>query len=222
MATMENETQTEERPPEHQPTDVQQLTNAIKAQVKKWLPSVLVVAAVLIATTTYRAHKTHSAEAASVMFGGVKNAQQFQDIVNQYPGTGPAQLAMLGLAKSQYDNGDFVLANSTYTDFEKKYPKHPMVSIAQVGRIHCLEAMGQTAEALAGFTAFASNHVDHFLTPLALLGEGRCLERMRRYDEAKAVYEDFLAAHPKSDWRDDMDEALTMLKRDMRKPSVKL
>ena len=179
----------------------------------------IVVAAVVIG---YQAHTRSSIESAARMLDQAKNSQHLAAILDQYPSTPAAQVALLTLAKSQYDSGDYVQAKSSYAKFEQQFAKHPLIAVAQLGQIHCTEAMGQTAETLGAFTAFASNHVDSFLLPEALFGEARCLERLGRRAEAKAIYEDFLAAHPKSPWQTDVEEALKILDREMRKPVVRL
>ena len=133
-----------------------------------------------------------------------------------------AKLALLQSAKAQYDNGDFVAAQSSYQDFLSKYPAHPMVSVAELGKIHCVEALGNTDAALAAFSQFATQNPQHFLTPIAIFGKARCLQELKRYAEARATYEDFLAANPKTPWMGDVNEALKQLDSEARRPSIKL
>jgi TolA-binding protein len=82
--------------------------------------------------------------------------------------------------------------------------------------------MGRTAEALTEYSAFASNHPGDVLEPLARFGQARCLEELGRADEARAIYEECIAAHPDTVWQAEAEQALTALKRRMRKPSVRL
>jgi TolA-binding protein len=97
-----------------------------------------------------------------------------------------------------------------------------MRPVADLGKVHCTEAMGRTAEALTEYSAFASNHPGDVLEPLARFGQARCLEELGRADEARAIYEECIAAHPDTVWQAEAEQALTALKRRMRKPSVRL
>ena len=203
-------------------SEVADATETVQAQWKSWAISAGLAAAVFLGVTLYRYNARSNEEKASRMLGEGRTVQHFQTIMTEYPGTGAAPLAMLQVAKGQFDSGDYVMAMSTYASFSTRYPKHPMLPVADLGRVHCMEAMGQTTEALTAYTAFASANTGSYLTPMAVFGKARCLEQLRRLDEAKAVYEDFMAANPKSPWTSEVEQALTLLSREMRKPVVKL
>jgi outer membrane protein assembly factor BamD (BamD/ComL family) len=150
------------------------------------------------------------------MLNVASSGQQLEEIIQQYPSTPAAQIAMLALAKAQYDSGSYDLASKTYAQFEKQYPKHYMVPSAKLGRIYCLEAIGLTEEALAQYTAFAAQ-TNQYLRPLAVFGEARCMRQLGRLADAKALYEDFIAANPKSRWLPQAEDLLATVSRDMRR-----
>lgn len=208
--------------PSGQPADVQALTDLVKDRWQSWLGSTALAVVVVLAVVFYRGHKTSSEDSANRMLGEARNAQALIAIRTQYPSTAAAKLALLQIAKTQYDGGDYVMAMSSYSDFLSLYPKHPMAPMAEIGKIHCTEAMGQTSEALAAYKAFAGKYKDTFLTPLAVFGQARCLQQLRQYDDARATYEDFLAASPTTPWKSEIDDALKQIAREARKPLVSL
>ncbi len=202
--------------------DIQALTQLVKDRWQSWLGSIAIVVVVLMAVVLYRTHKAKNEEVSNRMLGEARNAQALIAIRTQYPGTAAAKLALLQIAKTQYDGGDYIMATSSYDDFLSQYPKHPMAPVAELGKIHCTEAMGQVADALAAYKTFAGQNQDSFLAPLAVFGQARCLQQMRQYDNARALYEDFLAASPKTPWKGEIEDALKQIAREARKPLVSL
>ena len=83
------------------------------------------------------------------MLMSASNLTTLQDIVKQYPTTPAAPIALLLLARSHFDSGNYALADGAYSDFQMRYPEHFMVVSAQLGRFHCMEAMGQMDGLLA-------------------------------------------------------------------------
>lgn len=206
--------------PEHpELNELQTLVTKAQSEWKHWIGTAAIAVVMILGFFLYRDRVRSNEEQASRMLGEARSGQAIQAIIAQYPRTASATLAMLQMAKIQYDSGDYVAALSSYTDFINRNPKHMMTAVAELGKIHCSEAMGQTADALSAFTAFATQYPDHYLAPQALFGKARCLQRLERLAEARAVYEEFLAAHPDSAWKKDIDEALRQLDRDGRKAS---
>jgi len=189
---------------------------------RSWLVSGGIAVILILSVILYRSHNASNEEKASRMLGEARNGQALQSILSQYPGTSAAKLALLQMAKAQYDSGNFVAAQSSYMDFLSKYPNHPMAPMAEMGKIHCMEGLGSTEAALAAFSQFATKNPDHFLRPLAIFGKARCLQEMKRYTEARTTYEDFLAGNPKSPWVNDVNEALKQLDSEARRPSIKM
>ncbi|MEI8139409.1 MAG: tetratricopeptide repeat protein [bacterium] len=192
------------------------------AEWRNWLVTGGIAAILILAVILYRSNNANNEEKASRMLGEARNSQALQSILTQYPNTSATKLALLQLAKAQYDNSDFVAAQSNYQEFLSKYPDHPMAAMAELGKIHCTEGLGNTEVALTAFTQFAAKHPQHFLMPMAIFGKARCLQDLKRYVEARATYEDFLASNPKSPWLNDVNEALKQLDSEARRPSIKL
>lgn len=195
---------------------------AANTEWKNWVITAGIAAIIVLSIILYRSHNARNEEKASQMLGEARNAQALQSIMQQYPGTSAARLALLQSAKAQYDNGDFAGAQAGYQDFLKKYPTHPMAIMAELGNIHCTEGLGNLEVALKDFTDFAARNPRHFLMPMAVFGKARCLQEMKRLEEARTTYEDFIAANPRSPWVSDVNEALKQLASESRRPSVKL
>ena len=189
---------------------------------RSWLVSAGIAVILVLAVILYRTHNATNEEKASRMLGEARNVQALQSLLSQYPSTSAAKLALLQMAKAQYDNGDFVAAQASYQDFLAKNPAHPMATMAELGKIHCTEALGSTEAAMTAFGQFAARNPGSFLTPIAVFGKARCLQDLKRYAEARATYEDFLAGNPKSSWLGDVNEALKQLDSEARRPSVKM
>jgi tetratricopeptide (TPR) repeat protein len=193
--------------------ELQALLDYVRTRGLNLLLPVGIAVVVVLGVFLYR-HQTQSKlNRAAHLLNSVRTVNDLQDIINKYPKTPSAQLAMLMLAKAYYDSGNYGLADSTYAQFEAKYPAHSMALTAKLGRVHVLEAVGQTEQALAAFTDFAKQHAAHYLAPLALFGKARCLEQLGRAGEARAIYEDFIAVNPESAWVPEAESAIANLER---------
>jgi tetratricopeptide (TPR) repeat protein len=161
---------------------------------------VCIVAAVFLVSGYRRTSVEKRTREASKMLFSAKTINDLSVVADQYSSTPAAPLALLKLAKSHFDTGNYNMAITKYNEFKQKFPDHMMVDAAELGKIHCMEAMSQFEQARAGFADFCAKHPNHFLTPEAVFGQARCLEQLGRYTEAKALYEDFVTANPKSRW----------------------
>lgn len=168
--------------------------------------AVAIVVGVLIAVVGFvgyiiwqNAGKAEADAAAALLFNS-QTAQQYQEVVNNYPETPAAPLAMLSLAAAYFDQGQYDLALATFDGFASKYPSHDMLAVARLGSAQAKESLGRNDEALAAYEEFLKSYPEHFMIPNATFGKARVLEASGKYDEAKAVYEAFMAANPDSMW----------------------
>jgi predicted negative regulator of RcsB-dependent stress response len=172
--------------------------------------------AIFLGIGAYKNYRQSVALRAAQMLAGARSTEQLQQVVNMYPSTASAPIAMLALAGQYYDAGQYDLAQFTYAQFEQKYPKHPMKLSAEIGKAQCLEGSGQLDQALTAFEAFAAANTNHFLTPMARLGRARCLTQLGQYEDARAAYEEFIAAYPDSGWASLAETALLFVDKEMR------
>ena len=217
--------------PQHKPSEVEK-TEVV--EVRDFLiaygPSLLIgvgVAVVLaLSIGFYQNHRRQQAEQAARLFAGLSlpeenveaglGPQKLQMVVDRFPNTPSAPLALLSLAAEQYQAGQYDAAQRSYAQFEQKYARHPFRPAAEFGRVQCQEAAGQTDAALAGFIRFASIQTNHYLTPLAIFGRARCLEQKGDLTAARIVYEDYIARSPASPWLGQARSALQDLERQKR------
>ncbi|MDA0990444.1 MAG: tetratricopeptide repeat protein, partial [Verrucomicrobia bacterium] len=101
--------------------------------------------------------RTSSAEAdAQRILSSARAMPDLEQVVNNYPKTAAAPLALLKLARANYDTGNYQLALQQYDTFAATYAEHPFLAASELGRAHCLEAQGRIQDALTQYTSFAT------------------------------------------------------------------
>lgn len=195
------------------PSEAEQIRVLFREYGQPILIGLGLAAAFLLGFTAYKSYRQNSALKAAQLLARAGSLEQLQQVVSQYPSTPSAPLALLTVASRQFENGQYELAQYTYSQFEQKYPKHPMKESAALNRAQCLEAIGDLERAKEAYAAFADAHPDHYLTPPARLGVARVLTQMQKLDEARTAYEDFLAAYPESGWTAAAENALEQVNR---------
>jgi len=174
---------------------------------------VMIAAAVAVAAYRYFGLSLSGKEEAAAKLFAAKSTQDLEAILSQHASSPVAPLALLKLAKVNYNSGNYDMALSKYNEFKSRFPTHEFVDAAEMGSIHCMEARNQLQDALSAFTAFATTRTNHFMRAEAVLGQARCLEQLGRTKEAIAVYEDFIAANPESAWLSKVEDLLAALKK---------
>ncbi len=200
--------------------------------LRKYLPTILVSAGLAVAVAlgfgAWQNHKQGQIERAERLlsgqpmpeehFGAGITMPRLQMVVDRYPNTPAAPLALLSLAAQFFSNGQYDPARSAYLKFEQLYPQHLFAPAAELGRAQCAEAAFMVDAALASYEKFIAGHPDYYLVPQALFGKARCLEARGLFDNARIVYEDFLAKHPQSPWEGQVKSQLQVL--DMKKRAL--
>jgi len=139
-------------------------------------------------------------------------------VVDRYPNTPAAPLALLALAAQFYSSGQYEPARTAYLKFEQLYPQHVFAPAAELGRAQCAEAAFMVDVALASYEKFIATYPDYYLTPQAIFGKARCLEARGMFDNARILYEDYLTKHPQSPWEGQVKSTLQIL--DMKKRAL--
>ena len=158
-----------------QPEELESLKELLRRYA---MPAVIGVGLALVALIAFNYttnKKTTNAMDASSMLAAASGPGDLEAIINDYPKTATAPLAMLHLASVRYNDKDYVLAAETYMSFQETYPEHPFAPAAALGQVHCAEAQGKLDKALAGYSQFNTEHAEHFLRTQAVMGEGRTL-----------------------------------------------
>ena len=208
------------------------MVREVREFIQKYGPTILIGAGLAVAASlgfgAWQNHKAGQVERAARLLSGQPipeeklgpglTAQRLQSVVERYPNTPSAPLALLALAAQNFGAAQYDLARANYTKFEEHYALHPFAPAAELGRLQCAEAGMMTDAALAGYEKFILAHPGHYLVPMAIFGKARCLETRGAFDNARITYEDFIAQNPNSPWEGEARTALQYL--DMKKRSI--
>jgi TolA-binding protein len=172
---------------------------------------VLAAAVTVIASMGFANYKASQLTKAEQALMTAKTPQQLEEVVTKYSSTPSAPAALLDLAKTLFNMGDYAQARVQYERFLKKYSKHDMRPTAEIGLIYCTEADGDFNGAAVQFADFAKKHSSNYLYPTAILSVARCMEQAGRKDDARVVLEDFLTQNAGSAWAGAAESALKEL-----------
>ena len=200
--------------------------------LQKYLPTIVVSAGLAIAVAlgfgAWQNHKQGQMERAERLLSGQPMPEEhfgpgltlprLQMVVDRYPSTPAAPLALLALASQFYASGQYEPARTAYLKFEQLYPQHVFAPAAELGRAQCAEAAFMVDVALASYEKFIATYPDYYLTPQAIFGKARCLEARGLFDHARILYEDYLTKHPQSPWEGQVKSTLQIL--DMKKRAL--
>lgn len=201
LDTESTEQQTEQ-PEQH--VEVMDELTALKTFAHKYGTSIITgtcIALVIIAGVALQKNKTtKSLESASKALTEARSSGDIEAMLEEHGATPAAPLALLRLAKTYFDAGNYDVALNRYSQFKTKYPEHDFLPIAELGEVHCIEAKYMLSEALEGFEKFIAKNPDNFLKVHAVMGKARCLKELGKTKEARQVYEDLMISNPNSRW----------------------
>ncbi|NQU41546.1 MAG: tetratricopeptide repeat protein [Lentisphaerae bacterium] len=169
---------------------------------------VAIIAVAIGGSNLYKRRQQGRIADASAQLAAARNAEDLEALVESYGSTPSAPLALLQLAKTAYDGGDYARAQEHYEAFGSHYARHELADVARLGLIHCREARGELQAAEEGFSAFLADNPKHFLAGQASLGQARCLEQLGRFEDARVAYENMVASEDESLWSGRAAESL--------------
>jgi len=164
----------------------------------------------------YKNQQQSTRDRASEMLLNAQSVDHLHGVVDQYPATPSAPMALLALAAERFHEGRFDLARTHYEQFIQQYADHSMIPSAHMGLAYSMEAEGQLGAALNAFRALHDAAPNHYLAPLAKLSEARVLATMEQYAEALAIYTDYLDTHPEGAWRSQALAARVYVEKELR------
>lgn len=191
--------------------EVQEVLGFLKRYGKLIGAGILAAAVAVLASKGLAHHKAARLAEAEQMLMSAGTPQELENVVSKYSSTPTAPVALLNLAKTWFNDGDYAQARAQYDRFLKKYKNHDMRPAAELGLAYCTEAGGDFNGAATQFAAFAEKYSKNFLQPQALLSVARCMEQAGRIDEARIVLEDFLAEKAGTSWAGAAEGALKAL-----------
>ena len=191
--------------------EVKQVLNFLTQYGKMMGIGLLAAVVVVLASRGCARQKTEQMARAEELLFSARSPQQLEEVISQYDSTPAAPVALLNLAKTYFNDGDYFQARAQYDRFLNEYKKHEMRPVAEFGLASCSEADGDFDGAIAQFSAVIEDQGTHYLQPLAIIGLSRSMQQAGRLDEARIVLEDFLVENADSQWASQAKNALREL-----------
>lgn len=161
-----------------------------------WALAALVVLILAVGVWKFRSARTLSS--AEALYSTASGAEEWREVVRQYPGTVPAGNAQLRLAESLRTGGDAGAAAGELEGFLQTQPDHPLAGAAwlMLGEIRQIE--GNNNGALEAYRTASSRYTTSYAAPLALLAEVRLLQQQGASGEARAVLQSIGSLYPET------------------------
>lgn len=213
--------------PEQKTTVIQSLKAAVESYGISWhvaagavgaVGLLLAVCLVFSGMVIRRNSAEKKAAELSRQFVNARGSADMQALLDRNRNSRLSPLILLKLAQTQFAEGGYERAQSTYQAFLNKYPDHPLVLNAEFGMICCVEAGAGEIETASGlYKDFAGKYTNSHLMAPAILGQARCLEQMKKWEEAGHLYEEFLAGHTNSLFKAEFENRLKDAKLETRR-----
>ena len=178
--------------------------------------ALVIVFAVILASKFIQSQNAKKEAAGDAALMNAQTIEQLQDVLDNYGSTDAAPMALMALAREQFNAGKVDEAEALYERFTQKNGDHEMAINAEFNLIACKEAKGQLGDAHLLYGKFADEHTKSFLAPAALMGQARCLESLGQLDDAKVVYENIMVNYPGSTWFQTAEANLNLLQAKMQ------
>ncbi len=188
-------------------------TQVFWLKYKKEIVAVLVIALLAaIGFGSYRIYTAQRDSSAATLLGSASTEQDYQMVIDKYPGTSAAASASLLLADSQRKEKKFTEANTTLQNFIDRNPDHEFVPTAKMAIAANLESMGKMDDALAAYQQVASRYPRSFNAPVALISQVSLLKTKGRNDEARQICEGIMTNYRDSLLASEAARQLRLLK----------
>jgi TolA-binding protein len=166
---------------------------------QKEIAAIVIVALLgLIGYAGYRFYSERRNTAAAGLLASAKNAQDYQQVIAQYPRTPAEASAYILLAETQRKEKKFADSNATLQAFVSKYPEHELVATAQMAMAANLESLGRGDEALSKYQQIVASYPKNYIAPFALLAQVELLKTKGRTDEARRACEAIMTNYRES------------------------
>jgi len=146
----------------------------------------------------YSYHQYSTTAAAVAAFSTASTQEEYNQIIDKYPGTVAAGNAALMLASELRDARKYDDATQVLQTFLEKNPNHPLADAAELGIAETLEAQGKFDDAIAQYQDVTSKYPDSYSAPLALIAQANILRYQGKIEDARRAYENFVAQFPDS------------------------
>jgi len=171
--------------------------------------AVLAILVLILAVFLYR--RSASQSEAARLLNSARSSAALEEIVEKYPATSAAPLALLSLADFCFRQGELEAAQGRYDLFLKSYPEHESAAFAQMGIGYCLESRGQLAEALAAYRLVEGKFSGSSLGAEALFNAARVQNAQGVASDALITYGLIVSQYPQSAFASSAREAMARL-----------
>jgi TolA-binding protein len=127
------------------------------------------------------------------LFADASTPADWKTLVERYPKTSPAPLALLQLASEARQRGALEESLDWTEQFLKAHPRHALRPAAELSRAMLWEALGKTAEARAAYESMRNARPTHPMAGAASVGLARLLLAEGNKTAARQVLSEFVA-----------------------------
>lgn len=138
--------------------------------------------------------------------------QTFQRILTDSPGTKTAKVARYYVAKSQFSQGQFTQAYTSFEAASQELQGSPLADEAYLGKTLCLEAQGQWAPAATLAETFLKDHSNSFIAPEIRLTLSNIYLKNQNKDKAVEQLKLTVQSYPDTAWSKEAARRLSNLK----------
>lgn len=150
-------------------------------------------------------------EQAYKLYSDSATPEEWQKIIQTYPSSPAAALAMIDLAQKETDSGNHSAAVSLYQDFLTKFSKHPAAVSVELALAVSMENAGKTEEAKSHYEKILAARPTHTYAGPASIGLARIYLGENNLLAARQVLSDYISSNEESGGGNQAREMLNSL-----------
>ncbi len=160
------------------------VVGVVVASIQRGAHNKQIAASTALATLGYRTDEK----------GEIKEptAADYLAIVEQHPGTGAAERALVLAAGALFTEGDLDGAAARFNEYISSYPTGPYQSIARMGKAACADAKGSAEQAIGEYKLVEDTYPTEPVAEQAKLARAYLLEKTDKPAEALAIYDQMI------------------------------
>ncbi|MDD5350778.1 MAG: tetratricopeptide repeat protein [Chthoniobacteraceae bacterium] len=149
-----------------------------------------ILVAALVIFGGFQLRETLRTNGSLALYANAKTAEEFQAVLQKYPGTIAAGNAALRLADLLRTDKKYDESVAVLRAFVEKYPTHPLAAGGWLSLASTYEAQGKLDEALDANNSAISKYPDAYATPIAMMAQARIYLLKGQKDDARRTYMD--------------------------------
>jgi TolA-binding protein len=132
------------------------------------------------------------------LYATAVTAEDFQKVIQSFPGSRVAGNAALRLADKQREAKDYDASIATLRAFIEKSPTHPLAAGAWNSLAASYEFKGDLDKALDTYQQLSAKYPNAYVAPAATFAQGRVLAKLGKVDEARRAFQDVMSRYQES------------------------